>query len=299
MDLVVLGNLIVDDIVYQDGSTRMGQAGGACLYMGLAAPLWGLRAGLVSVVGSDYPPEMLDALADHGVNLMGIRPISGPGLRTWLLYEGEARRVVHRLEGSTHSAASPTILDIPSDWRPRAVHLAPMPIDTQRALVTDLRDHFGNQIILSLDPFQPVSEETLSDWQSLVSEVDVLFLSEDELPSVVEGLDPILLLQKLSSKHLRALVYKQGSRGGLALLNQGAQQLDWPARAVEVRDTTGAGDAFAVGVLAALLQDQPMQRALECGVVSASLAIEGQGAEGLLEASSRQVRGRLERWFGK
>ena len=30
--LVLLGNLLVDDIVFPDGSTRMGQPGGAKLY---------------------------------------------------------------------------------------------------------------------------------------------------------------------------------------------------------------------------------------------------------------------------
>ena len=42
-DLVLLGNLLVDDVVFADGSTRMGQAGGAMLYAALAASLWGVR----------------------------------------------------------------------------------------------------------------------------------------------------------------------------------------------------------------------------------------------------------------
>ena len=298
LDLVVLGNLIVDDIVYQDGSTRMGQAGGACLYMGLAAPLWGLRAGLVSVVGSDYPSDMLEALTTRGVDLTGIRSLSGPGLRTWLLNEGDVRRVVHRLEGATHSTSSPTITDIPADWQPRAIHLAPMPIDLQRTLINDLRGRFGREVILSLDPFELLTEENLDDLRDLVSEIDLLFLSEDELPSVLEGSDPIPLLQKIFPEDLRALFFKRGSKGGLALYDRGAQQLEWPARVEKVRDSTGAGDSFAVGVLSALLQDQPLQRALEWGAVSASFAIEYQGAAGLLEATGRQVQSRRTRWFG-
>ena len=45
-DLVVLGNLLVDDVVFPDGRTRMGEAGGATLYASLGAALKG-RSGQV------------------------------------------------------------------------------------------------------------------------------------------------------------------------------------------------------------------------------------------------------------
>ena len=35
--IVLLGNLLVDDLVFPDGTTRMGQAGGALLYDALGA----------------------------------------------------------------------------------------------------------------------------------------------------------------------------------------------------------------------------------------------------------------------
>ena len=52
MDLVVLGNLLVDDVVLESGQTRMGLPGGATLYATLAARLWGLRVGVASLRGS-------------------------------------------------------------------------------------------------------------------------------------------------------------------------------------------------------------------------------------------------------
>ncbi len=61
-DLVLLGNLFVDDIVLHDGTTLMAEPGGAILHAALAASLWGARVGLVSVAGTDYPRAALDAL---------------------------------------------------------------------------------------------------------------------------------------------------------------------------------------------------------------------------------------------
>ena len=86
--LVLLGNLLVDDVVFPDGSTCMAQPGGAVMYGALGAALWGTRVGCVSLVGTDYPAGMLDALARRGIDLAGLHRLGGPGVRTWLLYEG-------------------------------------------------------------------------------------------------------------------------------------------------------------------------------------------------------------------
>ena len=60
-DLVLLGNLLVDDIVLADGRTLLGEPGGAVLHTALAASLWGCRPGVVSVLGSDYPQAAIGA----------------------------------------------------------------------------------------------------------------------------------------------------------------------------------------------------------------------------------------------
>src|SRR6185503_13528797 len=103
-DLVILGNLLVDDVVLPDpppGQARIGQAGGATLFAALSAALWGLRPGLVSFRGEDYPRDVLQALDARGVDLAGVRTLEGITLRAWILYEGTRRRIVHRLDGPT------------------------------------------------------------------------------------------------------------------------------------------------------------------------------------------------------
>src|SRR5437867_358775 len=115
-DLVLLGNLLVDDIVFADGRTLMGEAGGAMLYVSLAARLWGARVGLVSIAGSDYPQATLDALAARGIELDGVRALGRPGVRTWLLNEPGGRRVIHRFGSPPHVDVSPEPGDIPRGY---------------------------------------------------------------------------------------------------------------------------------------------------------------------------------------
>src|SRR5258706_16141733 len=115
-DLVFIGNLIVDDVVFADGRTRMGEPGGASLYATLGASLWGTRVGVIAPVGDDYPRAALDALAARGVDLSGLRPLGKPGIRSWLLYERTGRRIIHELDSLPHDEASPR----PADVRGRA-----------------------------------------------------------------------------------------------------------------------------------------------------------------------------------
>ena len=61
-DVVLLGNLLVDDIVLRDGRTLMAEPGGAVLHAALAASLWGARVGICSITGTDYPAAALAAL---------------------------------------------------------------------------------------------------------------------------------------------------------------------------------------------------------------------------------------------
>ncbi len=295
LDLVVLGNLLLDDIVYDDGRTRMGQAGGAVLYFALGAQLNGLEVGIVSLRGDEYPQSTLDDLAAHGIDVAGVHALGRPGLRTWLLYEGRVRRVVHRLEGPSHAEVSPRAEHIPPAWRQgaRAFHLAPMPIAIQRDLVTALAPRDGAKV--SLDPYEILRDADLPIWSHLLADVDVFLLSEDEL--LIEG-EPRRALEQLAGGRLRQLAFKQGRRGGL-LYDAGTRRfLPWRARASTVIDPTGAGDAFGAGLLAGLLKGEPAERGLERGVVTASFALEDHGAAGLLGATREKLEERLAIWYG-
>lgn len=295
LDLAVVGNLLVDDVVYEDGRTRMAQPGGATLYAALGASLWGIRVGIVSVAGDDYPRRTLDALAARGIELAGLRPLGRPGLRTWLLYEGRRRHVVHRLDGPTHAEVSPTAADL-HNLRSRAFHLAPMPFDAQRGLVEALARR--PEAAVSLDPYELLTEHNLGNWTELLAGVDDFLLSEDEM-MIAGGLDrPRPILAGLCGAGLcgarpHRVYYKRSARGGLVYDHRAGRFVAWPARESAVVDPTGAGDAFAGGVLAGRLLGDPLPRALERGVVSAAFAIEGEGADGLLAASPESARRRL------
>lgn len=290
-EIAVVGNLIVDDLVYDDGSTRMGQAGGAVVHAALGAALWDVPVGIVSIAGSDYPAEVLKRLADRGVNLDGVRRHNGPSMRTWLLYEGSRRRVVHRLSSPPHETMSPAVGDIPEAWSPAAVHLCPMPLHRQRAWLEHLSE---TSALVSVDPFALIQESTWAECVEAFAHADALLASEDEI------LLPLDVDQRLRwfESGIPLVLFKQGAAGGTVYDATRRRVLGWEGRCERVVEPTGAGDAFAGGLLAGLCRGEPIERALEKAVVSASFSLESPDVEATLGVSSAQARARLDLWFG-
>ena len=297
IDLVMAGNLLVDDLVFPDGRTRIGEAGGAMLYSALGAALWDVNVGIASVAGNDYPTSVLTALESRGVDLSGVRRLDHPGLRTWLLYEREGRRVVHHLGCPSHAEVSPSPDHIPAAYHSaRAFHLAPMPFEHQQLLLRHLAAR--GSALLSLDPFEPVRDDNLKSWRETLSTVDAFFLGEDDLELADAGADPRTVLDRLGAHHPKFAAFKRGNRGGVLYDRQNNRFLEWPGARPPVVDVTGAGDAFAGGFLAGWIVTEKVEVALEQGAISASFAIENWGARGLFAASHDQAERRRKVWFG-
>jgi sugar/nucleoside kinase (ribokinase family) len=294
--IVLLGNLLVDDVVFADGATRMGQPGGALLYGALGAALWDARPGLVSPLGDDYPSGVLDTLQQRGVDLSGVRALGRPGVRTWLLYEGHLRRLIHRLGCPTHEDVSPRPEQIPTEWLTApAFHLAPMPFDVQRTILGSLREPASR--FVSVDPHLEITEETLPAWRNALADADAFFPGEDELLLEDAQADPHRVLPRLAGGRLRFVIFKRGAQGGVLYDAHEERFHTWVARADVVVDQTGGGDAFAVGFVCAYLEGLSVDACVHRAVVTASVAVEGWGADALFAGTRANADARLRGWF--
>jgi len=296
-DLVILGNLIIDDVVAEDGSTRLGQPGGATLYCALGASLWGCAVGLVSRRGDDYPDATLAALATRGVDLAGVLALGRPGGRCWLRYRGGRRTIEPQAGRPGHLAISPAADEIPVHYLgARHFHVAPMPFIAQHSIVDRLARLSGDRI--SLDPHLPLREDTLDGWQRLLRQVDRFFIGHDEVQ--LAQLDPQWPRSFATAVggRLQQVIVKRGSEGGLVYDVATDRVTPWRAARWPVVDPTGAGDSFAGGVLSGLLAGAPLVDALQRGLVSASFALADHGADGLLRATPAQAQARLAELTG-
>ena len=102
----------------------------------------------------------------------------------------------------------------------------------------------------------------------------VLVGSESDLPKEFVA-DPWDAGEGIAGPLLRWVVMTMGSHGAEAV--SADDRMATPAPAVDVVDTTGAGDVFAAGLIHALLADQPMPLALEAGVAWGAAAAASRG----------------------
>jgi sugar/nucleoside kinase (ribokinase family) len=79
-------------------------------------------------------------------------------------------------------------------------------------------------------------------------------------------------------RHYKIVVIKQGAQGAVAAVAGNAKRWSAPAPAIEVADSTGAGDAFLAGFLKAHLRGEGMGTCVKRAVVAGSRAVTTLGA---------------------
>ncbi|MGN9809760.1 carbohydrate kinase family protein [Micromonospora sp. BQ11] len=109
----------------------------------------------------------------------------------------------------------------------------------------------------SAAPLRRVGAAAFLAW---VREVDLLLVNVDEAAVLAGGLDPAAQGRVLCAS-ARRVVLKRGAAGAV-WVDRAATVTSAPTRRMEVVDATGAGDAFAAGLLAAWLAGATPEAAL-------------------------------------
>jgi sugar/nucleoside kinase (ribokinase family) len=108
---------------------------------------------------------------------------------------------------------------------------------------------------------------------ALLPEVDVFCPNRAEAQAITGKTEPMDAASALVAAGVRKFVaVTDGSRGAYVhVVGEGQEHL--PALPVDVADTTGAGDCFVAGVLAAWYRGFPWRTAARIGIGAAALAV--------------------------
>ena len=120
---------------------------------------------------------------------------------------------------------------------------------------------------IAFDPCPVVANADKTQLKELLQNVDILLPNEAEYE---------YLKQEQDISGISCVAVKMGSRGA-RLLHEGSDY-EQPAKHVEAVDTTGAGDAFNAGCLAAVLLGAEPQQWLAQGIELAAEAVGRRGA---------------------
>src|SRR3954454_1454928 len=311
LDIVAIGDAIVDVIAtcddsflesrgFEKGSMRLlteGEAsdlyraigpareisGGSAANSMAGAAALGLSAAFVGQVADDQ----LGAIFAHDMRSLGIRfdtaSIAGPpptGI-CLILVTRDAQRTMSTFPGASHEltpaaldraliqSASITFLEgyLWGPERPRAAMLEAARIAQQadRTVAFTLSESLclGDR----RDGVLGMIEGRL---------VDVLFGNDHEMRHLTGCADIDECIDALRSK-VGTLVITKGAQGAIAV--RGDERVEVRAAPVAtVVDTTGAGDQFAAGFLAASLSERPLKACLQAGTLAAAEVISHFGA---------------------
>jgi fructoselysine-6-P-deglycase FrlB-like protein/sugar/nucleoside kinase (ribokinase family) len=301
-DVIVVGNLTIDDVVRATGETTMASPGGNSIHAATAARIWDVSVGVVARVGDDYPAPALAELRAAGLDTGGMRPIDGPTVRNWVIYEADGRRHwVYRTPPGRRLEVAPGPNDIPAAWAASArgggvVHVAAMPLDAATRIVARLRSGSPGTAGASR---ARITLDTHEAWDagreavlSLARQVDVFLPSHGELAAILGYDDPERGAAELLSEGVRAVVVKCGSHGALAAVATAPAVRIAPPD-VTVVDATGAGDAFCGGLAAGLALGDDLTAAAQRGAATAGAALGASGSLRLLRPAAAGSAQRL------
>jgi sugar/nucleoside kinase (ribokinase family) len=242
VSILVVGSVALDTIETPFGGARE-ILGGAASFFTTAASLYN-RVNLVAIVGSDFPQEHLDFWRGRPVDLSGLQIVEGRTFRWAARYHMDmnARETLDTQLG-VYAGFHPAI---PAAYTESdLLFLA----NIQPELQMEVLEQVPGARLTVLDTMELWIMTARPQLTGVMRRVDMLLISEEEVrqftgrPSILAG------VRQLFELGLKYVVVKQGSYGAL-LFSAGGAYFSAPTYPLEeVIDPTGAGDAFAGGLL--------------------------------------------------
>ncbi|QIN84308.1 sugar kinase [Rubrobacter tropicus] len=287
--VLVVGDLLYDLLAKAEGEIVFGTdtfvpirvaAGGS----GANAAAWlassGVETHFVGRVGDDVFGAFLEGEMERaGVASHLARDASLATGKVFVLVDGAGERTMITDRGASE-ALNPN--DLPRTlFTEGHLHLSGYTLSggsRRRTALEALRLAREAGMTVSVDPssaplLRSVGPERFLDW---TRGADLLFPNLTEGETLTGEQDPDLILKKLLSLY-PAVVLKLGPEGAVYADGTGAS-LRVPATADRAEDTTGAGDAFSAGFLAAWLDKEQPAGTMRRGAETAARAVGRVGA---------------------
>ncbi len=291
---MTVGSVAFDAIETPFGKTDK-IIGGAGTYIAFSSSYFAEEQAIISVVGEDFPQEMLDKLANRGVNLDGLQIKKGEKSFFW------SGRYHNDMNSRDTLVTELNVLEnfdpvIPS-------HLN----EVDYLMLGNLSPQVQRQVIERLNKRPKlVAMDTMNFWMDIAMDdlketlklVDVLIINDEEARQLSGEYSLVKAADKIRSMGPKYLIIKKGEHG--ALLFHEKNVFFAPALPLEeVFDPTGAGDTFAGGFMGYIASTDDfsfdnMKRAIITGSAMASFCVEEFGTGKLENLTKREIEDRIQ-----
>lgn len=260
--------------VFADGLAI--EAGGGAFITAAHLHYLGQHSALLSRIGTDaLSNSLLGLLKQSNIDLQFLEKSAdaGPQVTVVTIQEND-RAFLSRRAGS----AKPKTLPLALKW-PNAGHLHIAEYATLHEIPGLIADAQQAGLTISLDPSW---DETLIHGTGILAHgagIDVFMPNMEEASAITGHTNPQDAITTLA-QHFPVIALKVGADG--AYMAYQGEIFHQPAPKVPVIDTTGAGDAFNAGFLAAWLNHASPNDCLKAGIDAGSRAVQMAGGAGKL-----------------
>ena len=258
--------------------------GGSAAITSAAAVRLGVPTSLVAAIGADLFGDFVESqLTTAGVDTSMLLRVSRPTGLSVVLSQG-ADRAILTAPGAINALTADLIVDRGIVVHATHVHMSsyflqPALAESLPGLLADAR---GGGATISLDTnFDPTRRWLTPPLEAALQESDLFFPNRTEAAALSGRDDPVHAGQWLADRYSVAVAVKCGSAGALLVVENEVLQAVPPT--VRVEDTTGAGDAFNAGFIAAWLDRLDWATCLRTAVAAGSLATTGLAAASRLD----------------
>lgn len=249
-------------------------SGGSVANTAAVAGQMGAKAAFIGVVADDQ----FGGIFRHDIRGSGVQyltpPAAGgdPTARCLILVTPDGQRTMNTYLGvsstlATHHLDPQLIADSAISYLEGFLFYVPHSRDAAIA-AAEIAHQAGRRVAISLSDFLCV-ERNLEAFRAMVRDhVDILFANEKELAALT-GLDDFEAGAEAVRGQVEIAALTRGELGSVIL--RGDERVTVAAEPTEVVDTTGAGDAYAAGFMAALVAGENLAT---CGLWASRAAAE-------------------------
>ena len=245
-----------------------------------ALAILGTPVRLLGTVGKDAQAEFaFQELQKSGVDTSAIRSSTLPTAATVVLVNSSGnRQFLHRRGASLEAFRDPIEFALELCPGCSHYHLASLFLLPQLRVSGPeiLRRARTSGLTTSLDTNWDAEGEWMQALRGCLPHLDILFMNEDEALMVTGSKDPAAGAEIVLKEGVQVAVMKLSSRG-CAIYAEG-REIFCPAFEVNAVDTTGAGDCFVAGFLAARQRGASWEEAGRWGNAVAALSVQKLGA---------------------
>jgi len=287
-NIAVVGSISMDLVAVSKkrpkaGETVIGEAfhtipGGKGANQAVAAARLGANVAMVGAVGNDdYGTVVRKNLENERIFIDYVVPVTDrtTGIAHIVLAEEDNSIVV--VQGA-NALVNKSVVDRSKDLLVKAdmvVLQLEIPLETVKYVLAICEKH-NIPVMLNPAPAQVLSEEILE-------KATYITPNEHECRIVLD--DFISPIEDLLAKYPNKLLMTEGSNG--VRFHNGTEIVHVPSIAVDVVDTTGAGDTFNGALAVALSEGETLQKAIRFANIAGGLSVTKLGAQGGMPTRDR------------